>query len=157
MYAERMNRRDAILTTGSMFVSASLGALACGGATAGAQNAKAPPAGGSSSPTGLGDAALDCLAKGNACVAHCIRMLGAGETAMAGCARSSYDMTVAMEALAKLAASGSSHLPAYAKLAAEFCRDCVAECAKHADKHTVCKDCMDACTRTIAACQAVAG
>jgi Cys-rich four helix bundle protein (predicted Tat secretion target) len=152
-----MNRRDALLTTGSMFVSASLGSLACGGATAGAQNAKAAPPGGAGSPAGLADVAAECLTKGAACVGHCLGMLGAGDTSMAGCARTSYDMTVAMEALAKLAASGSPHLPAFAKLSADFCRDCVVECQKHADKHAVCKECLDACTRTISACESVPG
>ncbi len=153
-----MNRRDAILTTGSMVVSASLGALACGGATVSAQNAKAPPAAGGTT-TGLSavaDAANDCVSKGNACIAHCLGMFAAGDLTMAGCARTSYDMTAAMAGLAKVAASGSSHAPAFAKVAADFCRDCEAECRKHADKHPVCKDCMDACTRAIAACASVA-
>jgi Cys-rich four helix bundle protein (predicted Tat secretion target) len=159
-----MNRREAILTTGSIFVSASIGAIACGGANAGAQDAKTPGAG--DVPPGLAghvhgdpavaDAALDCLAKGNACVAHCLGMLGSGDTSMLGCARSSYDMTAAMEALARLASTGSSHLPAFAKVAMDFCRDCQAECQKHADRHPVCKDCLDACTRSIAALQKIA-
>jgi Cys-rich four helix bundle protein (predicted Tat secretion target) len=151
-----MNRRDALLTTSSMLVSASLGSLACGGATATAQNAKAlpPTAPASASLTAI---ALDCLAKGSACVSHCLGLLGAGDTSMAGCARTSFEMTSVMETLATLSASGSSHLPAYARLASDFCRDCAGECSKHAERHAVCKDCLDACQRAIAACQAVAG
>jgi Cys-rich four helix bundle protein (predicted Tat secretion target) len=84
-------------------------------------------------------------------------MLGSGDTTMVECATASYDMTAAMEALAKLAASGSPHLLAFAKLAMEFCRDCQTACAKHAHKHPVCKDCLDACARTIAACRRHAG
>ncbi len=160
-----MNRRDAVLTTGSMFVSASIGALACGGAGVGAQPAAAAPPGPELPPAlaslvhgnkALADAALDCVAKGTACVAHCSAMLGSGDTTMVECAKASYDMTAAMTALAKLATSGSSRLAAFAKVAMDFCSDCQAACAKHADKHAVCKDCLDACTRTIAACQRVA-
>jgi len=161
-----MNRREAILTTGSMFVSASIGALACGGASAGAQGAAAPAPAGPDLPPALapyvhGDPSLaevarDCVARGEACIAHCSELLGKGDTTMVECARTSYDMTATMRALASLAASGSSHLPAFAKLAMEFCRDCQAACAKHADRHPVCKDCLDACTRTIAACQKIA-
>lgn len=160
-----MKRRDAILTTGSMFASASIGALACGGASVGAQTNVAAPPGPDLPPAlapyvhgnrSLADAALDCVAKGTACVAHCSAMLGGGDTTMVDCAKASYDMTAAMTALAKLATSGSSRLAAFAKTAMELCSDCQAACAKHADKHAVCKDCLDACTRTIAACQRVA-
>jgi hypothetical protein len=39
----------------------------------------------------------------------------------------------------------------------EFCKDCEAECWKHAGHHAVCKECMEACQRTIAACQKTIG
>lgn len=161
-----MNRREAIFTTGSMLVSASLGALACGGNQAVAQNTpKAPPAppppGAGGHPhhhggdTALLDAAHGCLAKGEACVAHCLAMFANGDTSMGGCGKAAHEMHAVMQGLAAAAASGSKHLPALAKVAMEFCRDCEAECRKHADKHAVCKECMDACARTIAACQKV--
>jgi len=160
-----MNRRDALLTTGSMFVSASLGALACGGGQAVAQNTTVNTPKTPATPPGhehhhgdtaLFDAAQGCLAKGRACIAHCIALLGAGDTSMAGCAKAVHDMHAVMEGLAAAAASGSKHLPALAKVAMEFCKDCEAECKKHADKHAVCKECMEACTKTVAACQKVA-
>ncbi|MBX3264290.1 MAG: Csp1 family four helix bundle copper storage protein [Labilithrix sp.] len=160
-----MNRRDALITTGSMLVSASLGALACGGNNAVAQNTpKAPPApapaGGHAHHGGdpaLFEAAQACLAKGEACVAHCLAMLASGDASMGGCAKSVHEMRSVMQGLATAAASGSKHLPALAKVAMEFCKDCEVECRRHADKHVACKDCLDACTRTIAACQKVAG
>ncbi|HVH47664.1 MAG TPA: Csp1 family four helix bundle copper storage protein [Labilithrix sp.] len=160
-----MNRRNALITTGSMVVSASLGALACGGNKAVAQNTPkappAPPAGGHAHHHGgdpaLLEAAQGCLAKGEACLAHCLAMFAAGDTSMGSCGRTVYEMRAVMEGLAAAAASGSKHLPALAKVAAEFCKDCEAECRKHADKHAVCKDCADACTKTIAACQKAAG
>jgi Cys-rich four helix bundle protein (predicted Tat secretion target) len=159
-----MNRRDALLTTGSMVVSASLGALACGGGQAVAQNTpKTPPppssAGGHEhhhGDTALFDAAQACLAKGRACLAHCIGLLGSGDTSMSACAKAVHDMHAVMEGLATAAASGSRHLPSLVKVAMEFCKDCEAECKKHADKHAVCKECMEACAKTVAACQKIA-
>jgi Cys-rich four helix bundle protein (predicted Tat secretion target) len=160
-----MNRRDAIITTGSMLVSASLGAIACGGNNAVAQNTPktappTPPAAGHQhahgGDPGLAEAAHGCIAKGEACIAHCLAMFAMGDTSMGGCAKSVHEMHAVMQGLAAAAASGSKPLPALAKVAMEFCKDCEAECKKHADKHAECKECMDACTKTIAACQKIA-
>ena len=157
-----MNRRDMLLSTGSMVVSASLGAIACGGGTAVAQNTpKAPPAPQPPAPahvhgggdTNLAEAAYACIGKGQSCLAHCIGMLAAGDMSMAGCGPAVHDMHAVMLGLAAAAASGSKHLKALARVAMEFCKDCEAECRKHADKHVVCKECMEACARTVAACQ----
>lgn len=163
-----MNRRDMLFTTGSTFlgvVSGSLGAVACGGGVAVAQNTpKAPPApapapahvhGGGDA--GLAEAAYACIGKGQSCLAHCIGMLAAGDTSMAGCGPAVHDMHAVMQGLAAAAASGSKHLKELARVAMEFCKDCEAECRKHADKHVVCKECAEACARTIAACQKVIG
>lgn len=157
-----MNRRDAIITTGSMLVSASLGALACGGNAAVAQNTppKTPPPGGGGhhghGNAEIVEAAQGCIAKGQACVAHCLALFASGDASMGGCGKSSYEMHQVMLGLAAAASSGSKNLAALAKAAIEFCKDCETECKKHADKHPVCKDCMDACTKTIAACQKLA-
>lgn len=154
-----MNRRDMLFTTGSMIASATLGSIACGANPAVAQsnpNAPAQPHhhGGDGA---LSDAAHACMTKGEACIAHCIAMLTSGDTSMAGCMKTVHEMQAVMEGLAAAAASGSRHLPALARVAMEFCKDCEAECRKHADKHVVCKECADACARTIAACQKTAG
>lgn len=161
-----MNRRDMLFTTGSTFigvVSGSLGAIACGGGTAVAQNTvKAPASPASPHVHGGGDPALAeaayaCLGKGQSCLAHCIGMLAAGDTSMAGCAPAVHDMHAVMQGLAAAAASGNRHLKDLARVALEFCKDCEAECRKHAEHHVVCKECADACARTIAACQKVIG
>ncbi len=152
-----MNRRDAMLTTGSMFVSASLGALACGGSPAIAQNAQLAPHSHHHGDPALFEAAQACLAKGQACLAHCIALLGAGDTSMAGCAQATHDMHAMMVGLAAAASTGSKHLAQVARVAAEFCKDCEQECKKHADKHAACKECGEACARTAAACARVAG
>lgn len=151
-----MNRRDMLLSTGSMVVSASIGALACGGRNATAQTTPAGHVHGAGDP-GLAEAAYACIGKGQSCLAHCIGMLSAGDTTMAGCAPAVHDMHAVMQGLAAAAASGSRHLKELARVAMEFCKDCEAECRKHADKHVVCKECMEACQRTIAACQKTIG
>lgn len=152
-----MNRREAILSTGSMFISASIGALACGGTNASAQRAFAPPAGGgTTNPTGAAavhEAARSCVVKGEACMAHCLSLMAAGDASMGPCGKASYEMYKVMLGLVTAAASQSKHLPALAKAAMEFCRDCEVECRKHAEHHIVCKECMEACARTIAACE----
>lgn len=162
-----MNRRDVLFSTGSMIVSASLGSLACGGANAVAQNTPKPAPRPAPPPPAahdhvMGDPALleaahGCLAKGDACIAHCIMMLATGDTSMADCAKTVRDMHAMMQGLAAAAASGNRHLAATAKLAMEYCKDCEAACRKHEAKHTVCKECAEACAKTIAACQKVAG
>src|SRR3954468_19507458 len=96
-----MNRRDMLLSTGSMVVSASLGSIACGGGTAVAQNTpKTPGAPIAPAPahvhgggdSNLAEAACACIGKGQSCLAHCIGMLSAGDTTMAGCAPAVHDM-----------------------------------------------------------------
>lgn len=103
----------------------------------------------------LSDVAADCLAKGRACLAHCIHLLGQGDQTMADCAKTSHDMVALMDALSVLAASGGKHLAALAKVAREACKDCEAACRKHEDKHPTCKACAEACARTIAATEKV--
>lgn len=152
-----MNRRDMLLTTSSMIASATLGSIACGNPAVAQQSPNAPAHHHGGGNAELSDAAHNCMTKGEACIAHCIGMLSAGDTSMAGCMKTVHEMQAVMQGLAAAAASGSKHLPALAKVALEFCKDCEAECRKHADKHAVCKDCADACARTVAACQKVAG
>jgi Cys-rich four helix bundle protein (predicted Tat secretion target) len=150
-----------------MVLSASFGALACGGQNAVAQNTPkapapsappAPPVAGShANDSAVFEAAHGCLNKGDACITHCIMLLSGGDTSMADCARAVVDMHAVMQGLARAAASGNARLPALARVAMEFCRDCEAACRKHADHHVVCKECADACVKTIAACQKVIG
>ena len=159
-----MNRREMILSTGSMVVSASFGALACGGGNAVAQNTPKSPTPTAAAPAhvhgpngigagGLAEAAYGCIGKGQSCLAHCIGMLATGDTTMAGCVQAVHDMHAVMVGLGAAAASGSRHLKDLARVSMQFCQDCEAECRKHADTHVVCKECMEACQRTIAECQ----
>ncbi len=159
-----MNRRDAILSTGAMVVSASLGAIACGSKNAVSAPLAAPSAGTAPPPghhhggdPALAEAAGECIKKGEACLAHCIALLSSGDKDMADCAHAVNDMRSVMHALHTLANTGSKHLAEFAKVAMKFCQDCEAACRKHAGMHATCKDCADACARTVAACQKIAG
>lgn len=152
----RMNRRDALFTTGSMIVSASLGAIACGAPKAVAQNTTPAPKG--APPPAVAahevfEAAHDCIKKGDACIAHCLPMLAGGDTSMGDCARAANDMRAVMVGLAAAAASGNPRLADLARAAMLFCEDCHAACQKHAANHVICRECAEACARTIAACK----
>ena len=103
------------------------------------------------------EAAHDCIKKGDACIAHCLPMLAAGDTSMGECARAANDMRAVMVGLASAAASGNAHLVDLARAAMLFCDDCRDACLKHADKHIVCRECAEACARTVAACKKLVG
>ncbi len=65
-------------------------------------------------------------------------------------------MNAACTGLARLAALNSDHLPAYAKVCLEICKDCEAECRKHEKTHAICKACAESCKACIAECEKVA-
>jgi Cys-rich four helix bundle protein (predicted Tat secretion target) len=83
-------------------------------------------------------------------------MLSTGDTSMAECLLTAREMLPATGALAQLAVASSKLVPLAARLALEACESCEAACRKHAQTHAVCRDCADACARTIAACRKVA-
>ena len=99
------------------------------------------------------DAALSCVKKGDACVAHCIHLIQMGNKDMADCLKSVTDMLPMCNTLAKLAASQSPHLAEFAKVCIAVCEDCEKECDKHADKHEACKACRDSCRKCIKQCK----
>ncbi|WP_088285305.1 four-helix bundle copper-binding protein [Ideonella sp. A 288] len=101
------------------------------------------------------DSSVACLSTGESCVAHCLVVLGQGETEMAACAQSVSELLAVCDALYKLAIQGSNHLPALAKVAAGVCEECEKECRKHEKKHAECKACGDACAECVKQCKAV--
>jgi len=92
------------------------------------------------------DAAADCLKTGETCESHCLTLLGRGDTSMAACGMAVHDMLASVRALLTLASAGSKHARAIARTCAEICKDCEAECRKHA-QHPPCHDCGEACAR----------
>jgi len=101
-------------------------------------------------------AALDCVGTGEACAQHCLTLLSAGDTSIAACMATVQQMLPVCATLASLAALGSPHLAAYARVCADICKDCEAECRKHEKHHAACKACAESCAKCITACNMVA-
>lgn len=99
--------------------------------------------------------AADCVAAGQRCLAHCIRLLADGDESMGACAGAVRQMLTLCSALQDLAAQGSTLTPSMAKLALRGCEDCAAACEPHAGHHAECKACMEACEACIRECKAV--
>ena len=131
-----MNRRELLVGAGALAVAAAAHAAP-----------KDKPA---ESANPLLDAALDCQKKAEACLTHCLTMLGNGDSSMAACAVAVRETLATSRALATLAAAGSKHLKELARVCAAVCKDCEAECKKHADKMVPCKECGESCARMIA-------
>ncbi|MBF0163407.1 MAG: four-helix bundle copper-binding protein [Magnetococcales bacterium] len=98
-------------------------------------------------------ATLDCIATGEACLAHCLSAFRAGDTTLAACASSVSEMLPVSRAMFQLANLDSRHLAKLAAVCIEVCRACEAECRKHADKHATCKAMAESCAACVKACQ----
>jgi Cys-rich four helix bundle protein (predicted Tat secretion target) len=92
----------------------------------------------------LFDASVVCSKAAELCVGHCVEMFARGDKSLIVCARNSREVLVVSNALRALAAQSSPHLAQFARLSAEICRSCEAECRKH-PQHSTCKNCADAC------------
>jgi Cys-rich four helix bundle protein (predicted Tat secretion target) len=104
----------------------------------------------------LAASAADCLQKGEACLAHCLVLLGQGDKEMAACAQSVNEMMAICTALMRLAGQNSKHTATLAKLAADVCAGCEKECRKHENQHAECKACAESCAACLKECQKVA-
>jgi Cys-rich four helix bundle protein (predicted Tat secretion target) len=103
----------------------------------------------------LSEAARNCVSAGDLCVSHCLALFTMGETSVAACAKSVYQMSAMCEALARLASASSEHLPALAKVCHETCLDCEKECRKHEKEHEICKACAESCKTCAEECKKV--
>jgi len=101
----------------------------------------------------LAAAAADCSAKGQACLAHCLVLLGNGDKVMAECAQSVSQTIALCNALQSLAAQKSPLVAALAKVTLEACQSCEKECRKH-EQHAQCKACAESCVACIKECKA---
>ena len=97
------------------------------------------------------DAASACSSAAELCVSHCVTMLAEGDKSLQACAATSREMAVVCSALRSLAAQNAPHLTAFAKVSADMCKACEAECLKH-PQHPVCKACADDCAVCAAEC-----
>lgn len=102
------------------------------------------------------DAAGACVAKGQACLAHCLVLLGAGDKSVGDCAQAVNQMLATCGALQNLAAQASPLVGSMAKVALAACKECQKACRPHAAKHVECKACMESCAECIKQCEALA-
>jgi Cys-rich four helix bundle protein (predicted Tat secretion target) len=145
-----MNRRES-------FVGAAGVLLAAAGTSATAQEVAHDHSHMHGSPlAGLLAATSDCVAKGQACIAHCLVLLRDGDKVMADCAQSVSQTIALCQALESLAAQQSPLVPALAKVTLEACQSCEKECRKH-EQHAQCKACAESCVACIKECKAVLG
>lgn len=101
----------------------------------------------------LATAASDCLQKGQACLSHCLVLLGDGDKDMADCAKSVNQMLALCGALQQIANQNSKLVAKQAALALEACNQCAEACKKHADKHEECKACGESCVACAKECK----
>jgi Cys-rich four helix bundle protein (predicted Tat secretion target) len=101
----------------------------------------------------LSEAARQCVSSSDACLSHCLQLLTQGDTSLAACAKSVYQMSAICEALARLASANSEHLAEFAKVAHAMCLDCEKECRKHENEHATCKACADSCAACAKECK----
>ncbi len=147
-----MERREALKA-----VAATLAATMSGAALAAANHDHSHDHGGAAKRNAAIIAArADCLKTGEACLAHCLYLLGNGDKSMAACAQSVNELLATCTALMKLAGQDSRFVPAFAKLAADVCASCEKECRKHADHHEECKACAESCATCVKECRKLA-
>jgi Cys-rich four helix bundle protein (predicted Tat secretion target) len=130
------------------------GALAVAGIAANAIAEDRPPP---ASATGadLAKTAGDCVRTGEICLAHCIEMLGRGDTDMADCAKSVNQLIPLCAALQSLATQNAAYTAKLAKVVMQACSDCRKECEKFS-QHPVCKACAQACADCYRQCVKIA-
>ena len=138
-----MHRRDFVLATGALAVAGASRAAPDGGPG----QAKGP---------GLVQLASDCIELGEECQAHCLQQFAAGDTSLAGCARSVTMMIAMCRSLVTASAQSSPRLKEIARVCGQVCRDCEAACKPHAGHHDICRRCMESCRACASACEKTA-
>lgn len=145
-----MERRDVLLGAGALIAAAATSA-----AGADEHGMHMHQHGDQKYPT-LAAAAADCVKTGEICIDHCLDLFADGDTSTAACARSVNDLLSVCATLRHLATQNSKHLPKFAKVAADICRDCEKECRKHEKEHSQCRDCADSCAACAKECDKAA-
>jgi Cys-rich four helix bundle protein (predicted Tat secretion target) len=151
-----MERRD-FLHLG-IGIGVGVGALVVGAESAEAQPKKADDKT-AAARTALIAALQSCLAKAQACAAHCDAQLATGNKEFARCAASVADtLAVGWAALGMLSRKSVSSKKIVESCAA-ICKECSAACLEHKahwshGMHAECKECMESCDACIKACTA---
>jgi Cys-rich four helix bundle protein (predicted Tat secretion target) len=97
------------------------------------------------------ESASKCSSTAEACTNHCEQMLAAGDKSLLVCATDSRELAVVCNGLFSLASQDAPDLVKYAKLSAEICTICEAECRKH-PQHPPCVACAEACAACAKEC-----
>jgi Cys-rich four helix bundle protein (predicted Tat secretion target) len=100
----------------------------------------------------LVDAALECVAKGQACISHCLDLMASGDTSVAECTKSANLMTPFCDTFARFAVADSALLKDMAKMCVMVCENCEKMCHEHEDEHVECFECAQACRNSIKIC-----
>lgn len=101
----------------------------------------------------LATATADCVQKGQACLSHCLVLLGEGDKDMADCSKSVNQMLAICGALQQLANQNAKQTTRLASIAMDACQQCEEACKKHADKHEECKACGESCATCYKECK----
>jgi Cys-rich four helix bundle protein (predicted Tat secretion target) len=144
-----MDRREAVMGTGLLALASLAGA-----AKAAAE--ESPHVHHGAHHKALADAAGTCVATGQACLDHCLELMGNGHKELAACAKSVTQMLSLCSALQNLANQDSKYLVKLANVTLDACLDCEEECKKHADKHEACKRCGESCAACAKECKLLA-
>ncbi|MDH5720993.1 MAG: four-helix bundle copper-binding protein [Spirochaetia bacterium] len=99
----------------------------------------------------LADAASECVAYAEMCVAHCVELVKNGDTSIAECIATANEVIAACKALSSLANYNSMHIKDFAKACKGLCGHCEYECKKHASRHEACRECAESCARCVEA------
>jgi len=138
-----LKRRDALIAGAGMLSSALLGEQVAVGADA------PPPA---SDGRGAYLQALNgCIGAGQACLQHCLQLLGTGDTSLAKCAEAVNLMLTMTKAAGTFVVTDSRYRAQIIQLTTSVCEDCERECRKHEKEHAVCKACADVCAAAVRA------
>ena len=90
-----------------------------------------------------------CESVGNACLRHCQRLTRLGDQSLADCMGSVLAKLPVCVGMNRLAAQDAKRLMDLAKVCADVCWDCEAECRKHEFHHVECKRSAEACAATV--------
>ncbi len=100
----------------------------------------------------------ECVETGQACLHHCLVLMGEGDKSMAACAMSVSDLVASCAALQQLASAESPYLVEMAKVTMKICEDCEKECRKpEVAKHEECRACAEACAACYKECKKIVG
>lgn len=100
----------------------------------------------------LVEAALECVAKGQVCISHCLDLMATGYTSVAECAKSTSLMTPFCDIFARFAIADAALLKDMAKICVSVCEHCEQACREHEEEHVECYECAEACRDSIKAC-----